>query len=257
MFRADYPIAWAFHRNTIIERHQPGGLPSVVAAPPFKEYVNAPLVPLPAPGKLRTSLGVAIKARLSCRQFQDRPMPLRTLSTLLHASYGVQGQVLLGEHELLTRPVPSGGGLYPLEIYLLVRRVRGLQPGVYHYAALDHALEQLNPESLPGSRLTELFLGQTYTADAALIVVLTAVLARSMGKYADRGYRLILLEAGHVTQNLNLASTALGWGSVNQGGFFDAELAAVLSLDTELEVPIYATAVGKPRRVDASISRQP
>jgi SagB-type dehydrogenase family enzyme len=257
MFRETYPIAWAFHRNTSPGRHDPGGSSQALSVPPFKEYIGAPLVPLPAPCNLKTSLSTVLRKRLSCRQFQDRPLPMPILATLLHASYGIHGQVSLGDDELLTRPVPSGGSLYPLEVYLLVRRVQGLEPGIYHYAVLDHALEQLSQGPLPDFRVRELFFGQTYVSDAAMVVVLTAVLARSLGKYADRGYRLVLLEAGHVGQNLNLAATALGWGSVNLGGFFDLDLGAVLGLDSDVEVPVYATAVGRPRRADAGILRQP
>jgi len=257
MFRALYPIAWTFHRYSSIARHQQWSLAPATPVPPFKEYAGVLLVPLPAPGTLKTALGALLQARLSCRQFQDRPLPLAGLSTLLHAGYGIQGQVQLGEDELLTRPVPSGGGLYPLEAYLFVRRVSGLAPGIYHYAVCDHALERLPPEPLPAARLAALFLAQPYAGTASLVVVFTAVLARALGKYADRGYRLLLLEAGHVAQNLNLAATALGWGSVNLAGFYDAELGAVLDLDSNLEVPVYATAIGKPQRGDAASLRQP
>jgi SagB-type dehydrogenase family enzyme len=256
MFREMFPIAWAFNRNTSNSPDQVGSPTPIEPVAPFKEYATAQLVPLPAPGKLKGSLGAAIRARLSCRQFEDHPLPLRTLSTLLHASYGIQGQVLLDEHEMLTRPVPSGGGLYPLEVYLLVREVKGLEPGTYHYAVLDHTLERLELAPVPASRLMEIFMDQAYAADAALVVILTAILARSMVKYADRGYRLILLEAGHTIQNLNLATTSLGWGSVNLAGFWDAELGAVLDLDREVEVPVYATAVGKPRQVSADVLRR-
>ena len=259
MFRQMFPIAWAFHRNTSIPPYRlggPGALFPKEPVPPLKEYATAELVPLPSPGELKTPLGAAIQARLSCRQFEDQPLSLATLATMLHASYGIQGQVLLDEQEMLTRPVPSGGGLYPLEVYLLVRRVQGLDPGIYHYAVIDHMLERLDFAPVPAPRLTELFLGQSYPEDAALVVVITAVLGRSLKKYADRGYRLVLLEAGHLVQNLNLAATALGWGSVNLGGFLDDELGALLDLDREVEVPVYATAVGKPRGTSADVLRQ-
>jgi SagB-type dehydrogenase family enzyme len=119
-----------------------------------------------------------------------------------------------------------------------------------------HALELLDTEPVPSARLTEIFMGQGYAGDAALVVVLTAVPARSLWKYADRGYRLILLEAGHVAQTLNLASAALGLGSVNLGGFLDMELGDLLGLDNELEVPLYAIAVGQPDGSDFSTLRQ-
>ncbi|HMA32861.1 MAG TPA: SagB/ThcOx family dehydrogenase [Chloroflexia bacterium] len=247
MFRTATPLAWLFHHNTCYGRFQTGDPPQPTAGvAPFKEYLAAPLIPLPPAGALPLPLGAAIRARCSCREFGDRALLLAALATLLQASYGIQERVLAGDYELLTRPVPSGGGLYPLEIYLLVERVTGLGPGVYHYAVLAQALEHLPVAPLPPARLVDLFLGQTYAADAALVIVLTAVPARSLAKYGDRGYRLILLEAGHVAQNLNLVATALGWGSVNLGGFLDLELGEHLGLNGE-EVPLYALAVGWPR----------
>jgi SagB-type dehydrogenase family enzyme len=257
MFREKYPTAWMFHSNTSIEPYQQFDLSSDVVVPHFKEYAGVPVVPLPKPGKLKISLEATLRGRFSCRRFQDRTISLDSVSTLLQASYGIYGQALLGDYELLTRPAPSAGGLYSLEVYVLVRRVKDLERGTYHYMPLDHTLEHLDSESLPTARLTELFLGQTYASDAALLAVITAVLAPPLGKYGDRGYRLLLLEAGHVMQNLNLAATALRLGSVNLAGFFDADLGMLLDLNSNLEVPIYASAIGKPRRADVDFLRQP
>ena len=241
-------LAWTFHRNTCCWPHQMGvPTPSTVGIAAFKEYPNAPLIPLPAADIPPLPLRQAIQTRQSCREFAARALPLADLATLLHAGYGIQERVLVGEYELLTRPVPSGGGLYPLEIYLLVRQVAGLPAGIYHYAALGHGLELLAEVPVAATSLTNLFLGQTYAADAAVVIVLTAVMARTLQKYGDRGYRLILLEAGHVAQNLNLVATACGWGSVNLAGFFDAALAEVLDLDRADEIPLYALAIGWPR----------
>jgi SagB-type dehydrogenase family enzyme len=257
MFRTAYPVAWSFHRNTCYWRYQIGNAP-VLSEPvsPFKEYPEQPLVPLPAAQDLTSPLGETIRARFSCRQFLDNPLPLSILATLLHTCYGIQGRVPLGDDELLARPVPSAGALYPLEIYLLVRHVIDLRPGLYHYAVPAQALELLNVDPVPPVRLTEIFMGQSYAADAAVVLVLTALPARSLWKYADRGYRLILLEAGHLVQTLNLASAALGWGSVNLGGFLDMALGDLLGLDNELEVPLYAIAVGRPAGTDTGTLRQ-
>jgi SagB-type dehydrogenase family enzyme len=93
--------------------------------------------------------------------------------------------------------------------------------------------------------------------DAAVIVVLTTVLERSLWKYGDRGYRYQLLEAGHVAQNLNLVATALGLGSFNIGGFFDSDLANLLGLDIEEEIPLYGIALGTPFTDDRTDLRQP
>jgi SagB-type dehydrogenase family enzyme len=137
-------------------------------------------------------------------------------------------------------------------LYVLARRVSGIDPGCYHYAPAVHGLERLQEELPSAAFIGDLFLGQPYVGSAALVVVLAARVARTMTKYRDRGYRYILFEAGHAAQNLNLAGVALGLGSVNLGGFFDAVLASLLGLDADVEVPLYGIAVGVP---EAALSR--
>ena len=92
-----------------------------------------------------------------------------------------------------------------------------------------------------------MFLGQPYLSGASAVVVLAAVVERSLWKYEDRGYRYLLLEAGHVAQNLNLCATGLGLGCLNLGGFFDEDVAALLRLDDDHEVVLYGIAVGPPQ----------
>lgn len=258
MFREKYPLAWTFHRNTsrwpfnmqpLREQTEPEA--------PFKEYLSAPLFPLPEPQPPTISLGEAITRRASCRRFSATPMPLPALSTLLKLAYGVQDQVFVGEQEFMERPVPSGGGLYPLELYLLVRHVDQIAPGIYHYAPQPHALEQISTTPVPPSLLGDLFMGQPYIGEAAVVLVLTTIVERSLWKYTDRGYRYILFEAGHVAQNVNLVAGGLGLGALNLGGFFDASLAALLGLDLEDEVPLYGMALGVPTTDERNMLRQP
>jgi SagB-type dehydrogenase family enzyme len=213
---------------------------------PFKEDLNAATVELPIPALPGMSLASAIAARTSCRQFRSEPIPLAQLGDLLHAAYGVLGTIDLWG-EFCERPVPSGGGLYPLELYVLTQRVDGLPGGAYHYVPIMHVLEVVRSDQLPSLLTAEMFLGQPYLSDAAAVLVLTAVVERSLWKYEDRGYRYVLLEAGHVAQNLNLCATALGLGCLNLGGFLDEDVAALLRLDDDDEVALYGVAVGPPR----------
>ena len=89
--------------------------------------------------------------------------------------------------EFCERPVPSGGGLYPLELYVLTQRVDELFGGAYHYVPLTHTLEVVRPDPLPSLLTAEMFLGQPYLSAAAAVIVLTAVVERSLWKYEDRG----------------------------------------------------------------------
>jgi SagB-type dehydrogenase family enzyme len=254
MFRNRHPIAWAFHRYTSRWPFNMHDLnPKTGEVAPFKEDPTADTIELPARTLPDMPLASAVGGRMSCRQFRDEPMVLTQLGNLLHTGYGVLGTIDFWG-EFCERPVPSGGGLYPLELYVLTQRVSGLSGGVYHYVPIAHALEIVRGDPLPSLLTAEMFLGQPYLKEAAAVIVLTAVVERSLWKYEDRGYRYLLLEAGHVAQNLNLGATALGLGCLNLGGFFDEDLTALLSLDKDSEVVLYGVAVGLPRsasRVDA------
>jgi SagB-type dehydrogenase family enzyme len=184
-------------------------------------------------------------------------MNLLQLSTVANAAYSIKGRLFYDGYEFLERPVPSGGGLYPLELYFVLRNVEDIGSGVYHYSPLVHGLETIRKLEMSGEFVSELFLGQPYVADASAIVLYAAVLERSLRKYTDRGYRYVLLEGGHVAQNVNLAAQSLGLGSLNLGGFFDDQIAALLDLDMDEEVPLYGTALGVPAHADRAVIRRP
>lgn len=242
-FADDVPAAWTYHRSTarwLFNASAGGESPPVK---PGRENGDLPFTALPA-GELPTlPLAEALRARVSCRTFRPDALPLADLATVLRCGYGVEHR---SGTVMQDRPAPSGGGLYPLEISLLVRAVEGLEPGVYHYVPAVDGLEQVQQVALPRAFTTYLFMGQPWVADAAVVAVISFVGARSLTKYGDRGYRYALLEAGHTMQNLNLAVAALGLGAVNLGGFYDDELAVLCGIDIEHEVPLYASAIGHP-----------
>jgi SagB-type dehydrogenase family enzyme len=252
------PIAWTFHRGTV---HGWQGdapwtsLPLVSADAGFlrpgetKAYPAAARLSLPPPEALTASLGEAIAQRLSCRRFAKTALPLTRLSTLLRHGYGLGTSYRVGDWETSERPLPSAGACYPLELYLFIRRVEGVEEGTYHYCVRDSALEFLGPAPSP-TAVGELFLNQPWLADAQAVVVATAVPSRLLHRYGDRGYRYLLIEAGHLGQNLALVAAATGSASLCLGGFFDDELSRVLGLDPMLEVPLYGVAVGVSETAD-------
>ena len=258
MFKEKHPLAWTFHRNTIRWPFNWLALPDETCEESaFKEYFGVPALNLPDAVLPEASLRWAIAARLSCRRFTGAAVTIQQLATVLKTAYGIEGKTISGEMELLERPVPSGGGLYPLELYLLVQDVEGVEPGIYHYGALHHTLDQIQPVCISKPAVCRLFMDQPYVTAAAVIIIIVAVVERCLWKYGDRGYRYVLFEAGHVAQNVNLVSCVLELGSLNLGGFFDAELASLLRVDLETEVPLYAVAVGVPCAGDRSELRQP
>jgi SagB-type dehydrogenase family enzyme len=181
-----------------------------------------------------------LQARRSCRNFAAREMNLSDLSTVLYGAYGI-----LSSKERVVRPAPSAGGLYPLELYVITRAVTGLSNGVHHYNVRDHELESIRSAPTP-EELAQCFLSQTYLGPANALILMTAVFARTQDKYGPRGYRYVLLEAGHVAQNLCLLSIELGLAALCAGGFVDTKMNKMVELDGLERAAIYCVAIGHP-----------
>ena len=191
------------------------------------------------PGKpLRERLDDALRARRSTRAYGDAPISLDELASLLRAAYGVTG-TLAGQQ---LRCAPSGGALYPLELYVVAAEVAGLEPGLYHYDPLRDVLERVR-----GAQRRELEGLTPYdelVVPSAAVVAISAVFWRSRFKYGARAYRFALLEAGHAAQNYLLAATALGLSACPVGGFFDRRVDALLGIDGLHEASLYLLPVG-------------
>jgi SagB-type dehydrogenase family enzyme len=214
------------------------------APPPILTVEDAERFPLPTVSP--TSVSELIRSRSSCRDFSGAPMPLEQLAALLHQSYGFLGLREVSGTVVHHRPVPSAGARFPLELYLLTSNVAGLANGAYHYAAWHHRLECIKP----GVELADLLPNlqeQHYIVGANLMLFLTAVFPRTMTKYGPRGYRYILLEAGHVAQNICLLATELGLGSLCIGGFRESVFDELFRLTPPREGAVYAVAIGQPR----------
>lgn len=209
--------------------------------PPFKEYPEAEKIPLFPPGDVRgLYTEEAILRRRSVRDYSGQPMSLEELSRLLFYTGGINAE----RWGYKLRAAPSAGALYPIEVYPIVHRVEGLQPGLYHYAVRDHALELLRAEDLRGA-IVRYGLAQEFLGEANLVLVFTAIFQRLRWKYRERSYRYALLEAGHLGQNVYLAATSMGMGACAVGAFLDDELNALLGVDGREEAALYVLAVGK------------
>jgi SagB-type dehydrogenase family enzyme len=227
-------------RDTIRSRTRPYYGP----AEPFKGYPEAPKTALP-----RTSWQLSearimklLQRRRSIRQFAAETISLEDLAFLLWAGQGVTAQA--GSH--LLRTAPSAGALYPIETYVSVQRVASLAAGLYHFNVRTFELELLT-EGCQGTRLAEAFLGQSFVDHAAVCLLWSAVIGRSVGKYGDRGMRYLLLDAAHICQNALLAAESLGLGGCPVAAFYDQEINQILAIDGIEETAVYGAAIGKKR----------
>jgi SagB-type dehydrogenase family enzyme len=208
------------------------------------QYDTAPTVVLPTSTEpLAMSLGEAINRRVTARALQPCSLTLATVATLLQHAYGITRDNQDTHFPRPFRTVPSGGALYPLEIYFYSTHIQELEAGLYHYNPSRNEVQLLRAGDA-GERLAEALVQREIATDAALLVFVTAIFERSTFKYGERGYRFILLEAGHVAQNANLVASALGLGCVNIGGFFDRQIDELLGLDGVTHSTIYMIALG-------------
>jgi SagB-type dehydrogenase family enzyme len=194
---------------------------------------------------LQCDLATALWQRQSVRHFNGQALSLEHLATLLHASYGITGYREAQSQSHPRRTVPSGGGLYPLEVYALVLHVEGLAAGAYHYEAYSHALEQLRLGDLHQA-LWQALLYEELTVGPAVMLVISGLCRRPRFKYGERGYRLLMKELGHVAQNVCLTATALGLGACPVDGFVEDRLNDVLGLDGVDETALYLLVLGQP-----------
>ena len=196
----------------------------------------APNINLPVP---RTEGAVSIESTLlkrrSVREFQDGPLSLESVSQLLWSAQGITDP-----HGY--RTAPSAGGLYPLELYIVVGNVQGLNPGIYHYRPKQHRLDLIVNGDFR-RELCKASLSQDAIQQAPVVFVIFCVFERTTVKYRDRGVRYVFMEAGHAAQNLCLQAISLGLGSVTIGAFSDNEVARILKTDKGY-APIYIIPVG-------------
>lgn len=197
------------------------------------------------PLRIERDLQRVLAERRTWRRFARTPLPLHVLGDLLGWTGGIQQWARLrGQGELPMKTSPSGGARHPLELYVCARRVDGLDPGLYHYAADDHCLERITRHRRP-ARVQRYLPGQFFYEGAAVLLFFTAVFERYQWKYDDpRAYRAVFIEAGHQCQTFCLLATDLGLAPFCSMALNDAAIDADLGIDGVSESALYLAGVG-------------
>jgi len=182
------------------------------------------------------SIEEAILKRRSIRSYNDQPLTLQDVSQLLWAVQGITDPGGL-------RAAPSAGATYPLEIYVVVGDVEGVDKGIYRYRPDQHELIKVL-DAAHREDLASAALNQQFIAEAPINIVITAIYERTTNRYGDRGIRYVHMEAGHAAQNVYLQAVSLNMGTVVVGAFHDDRVADILALPDN-EVPLYIMPVGR------------
>jgi len=212
----------------------------------FKQFGDVPRIVLPDTTSSEETLQSVMRRRRSSRNIAGR-FSLADLSTLLRQSLGPTAVFHNADCDVnqAFRAWPSAGGLYPLDTYVIASSIEGLSPALYHYNPIASGLERL-PSRSPEAILRQGFFWQDFITTAAAVILLVAVFKRTIAKYGERGYRLVLLDAGHASQNLLLTAEQLRLGATPLAGFCDDSLAADLGIDGISEAVVLAVAAGTP-----------
>jgi SagB-type dehydrogenase family enzyme len=204
---------------------------------PYLRVGDEAVVTLPPVGSAPAmSVAQALEQRRSLREYADRALTAEELAWVVHAATGITSPQGL-------RTAPSAGALYPLETYVAVSRVEGIDPGLYHVDVRAQALEPVRSGAVAGDLMVA-GLGQGFLRAAPVVIVLTGLFQRSRWKYRERHYRYVCWEGGHVTQNVYLAAEAAGLGACMVGAFLDGMVNDLVGADGRGEAALALIALG-------------
>jgi SagB-type dehydrogenase family enzyme len=184
-----------------------------------------------------------LKDRQSWRKFTQESLSLEELAFLLWSTQGLIQEV--GQGYASRRPVPSAGARHPFETYLAVNRVEGLEPGIYRYLPFSHQLHFIEGSDQLLDLLTEANLGQKFVGNSAVCFAWSCIPYRAEWRYMGHAHKNMLLDAGHICQNLYLAVTALDLGTCAIGAYDQNAMDAIFELDGKDEYIVYLAPVGK------------
>jgi SagB-type dehydrogenase family enzyme len=211
---------------------------------PGKKKIN--LIPIEKFKIAKDNLVENILHRRSHRIFNNTPLSLEDLSFLLWSTQGVKEVIKRFDKAYATiRIVPSAGARHPFETYLLIHNVQTLEPGIYRYLAVEHQLVFLNSLKQQKEKITEATLGQKFTGKCAVVFIWTCVAYRGEWRYHLAAHKAMLMDAGHVCQNLYLACEGIDAGTCAIAAYDQEKIDKLIGVDGKDEYTVYLAPVGK------------
>ena len=192
-------------------------------------------------------LGI-INRRKSHRVYTDEAISLTELAYLLWCTQGVKE--VRGKAYATLRTVPSGGARHPFECYMAVRKVEGLEEGLYHYLPMAHQIERLGDIEDMDSFINESLCEQTWAIKSSVVFYYSCVFYRAEWRYGIWAHGPVLIDAGHVTENLYLASESIGLGGCAIAAVEPEPSNKAFGLDGVEESIFYAMTVGTVKEED-------
>ncbi|UGQ16587.1 MULTISPECIES: SagB family peptide dehydrogenase [unclassified Borrelia] len=235
------------HFNETISRYLQD--PAIIANTSRKESreFDENIVYLPKVKRLKIKLEEALYNRKSSRSFKSKKLSMVNLSTVLYYSVGDTRyeQIELGAFKIrqARRTYPSGGGLYPIDIYFYVNGVEHLDNGFYLYQPSNNSVFKMGVSLCEIKELINIaFFKDSVNFNVAFFFVYRYEV--NYLKYSEMSLIFAFIELGAIHQNLALVSTALNLGYCNLGGFDKVELEKILKLDGISDHVVSASVLG-------------
>lgn len=233
-----------FEEMNEIQTDQELKLPQPTLEKPYGE--DAEIIDLPSVNEdvlEKKDIYKCMKTRRSRRKYSNKPLTLKDLSFLLWATQGVDR--VTDKNYATLRPVPSGGARHAFETYLAVLNVEGLKRGMYRYLPLSHKLLYMYEDENIGEKVVSATLDQKFAGLGAVTFIWSCIPYRSEWRYSLSAHKTMLLDAGHVCQNLYLACEAAACGTCAIAAYDQKLTDELIGVDGEDEFSIYIAPVGK------------
>lgn len=226
-----------------VESDQKRGVPF----PPLEKASNGEIIDLPDWKSIdfpERDVVKVISERRSRRNFTEESISLAQLSWLLWATQGVHE--IFRQGIATRRTVPSAGARHPFETYVFAMRVQCLAAGIYRYLPIEHKLALVRKSDALAAPLQEGCLGQPFAGEAAATFAWTAIPYRSEWRYPLTAHKIMLLDAGHICQNMYIAAESIGCGTCAVAAYDQDLMDKLIGVDGIDEFTVYVAPVGKP-----------
>ncbi len=213
-----------------------------------KEQAYDNTIKLPQAKKIKAAFSAVLQARRSVRTFKGS-IPLKDFATILFYSQGITGYLQLKEkagdaERIMLRAAPSGGGFYPVKLYIVAWNVEGLERGIYEYYPYEHSLRLIEKGYSEEDLNALAGFGDIKVEDSAFCVAYVYELYLNSHKYGNAGAAYGFIEAGEIAENAQLTTTALGYGACDLGGYDKQFIEKRFGLDGISKQVIHFTVFG-------------
>ena len=232
------------------------GVPQPLIQKPITE--DSTLIDLPPINSLtapKADFFECVSNRISRRTYSKEPMTIDELSFLLWCTQGVK-KVISGYKKYIKdgsgknylRPVATGGCIPSYETYIAINNVSGVESGIWKYLPLSHQLLYIKNVKNLSMRISDTFTNpsqdQSYASKAAVVFLWACRPYYGEWRYKETSHKLMLIDLGHISQQLYLATEAIGCGCCAIGGYYQNKADELIDVDGENEFTVLCASIG-------------